>query len=75
MAIKHSQISINIKAHEIEDINSVDDSISSGSKLTLSKLIMDLKTEDYERFAIAITRNLNGALEIWAKKKNKKLQV
>ena len=34
---------------------------------------MDIKTEDGKRFAIAITRNWNGALDLWVKNKHKKI--
>ena len=33
---------------------------------------MDLKADDGERFAITITQNWRGALELWVKKKCKK---
>ena len=54
--IKHSQISRNNKTHEMEGINNIDNPISPRSEITLRKLIMDVKTEDGERFAITITR-------------------
>ena len=72
VAIKHSQVSSNIKTNEIEGINNVDNPISSGLDLTLRKLIMDLKTENDERFFVTIIHNWNGALELRVKKKNKK---
>ena len=72
ISIKHSQISRNIKTHEIEGVNNIDHPISPDSKLTLMKLIIDLKTEESEKFAIAITHSWNGALELWVKKKHKK---
>ena len=57
VVIEHSQVSSNIKTCEIECISNIDDPISPDSNLTLRKLIMDLKTEDGEIFAITITHN------------------
>ena len=72
IAIKHSQMSSNIKTHEIKGINSIDNPIFPGSELILRKIIIDIKTEYGERLAITITRNWRGALEMWVKKKHKK---
>ena len=75
VAIKHSQIFSNIKTCEIECINNFGNPISPDSNLTLNKIVIGINTEDGESFAIAITRSWNGALELWVKKKHKKLQV
>ena len=72
VSIKHIQISSNVKTYGIEGIDNIDNPISPGSELTLRKLVMDVKTEDGERFAITITRNWRGTLELWVKKKHKK---
>ena len=64
VAIKHSQISSNIKTYEIKGINNIDNPISHDSNLTPRKLIMDLRTEENERFAITMTHNWNDALEL-----------
>ena len=75
IAIKYSQISSNVKTYEIEGINNIDNPISPGSELTLRKIIMDIKTEDGERFSITITRNWRGPLGLLVKKKQKNIQV
>ena len=72
VAIKHSQITSNTKAYEIEGINNIDNPLPNDPSLTLRKLIMNLKTEEGEKFAITITHNWNGALELWVKKKYRK---
>ena len=71
LVIKHSHISSYIKTYEIEGINKIDNHIFPGSELTLKKLIMDIKTEDGERFAITFIRNWRVELELWVKKKCK----
>ena len=73
--IKHSQICSNIKTYEIEGIKNIDNLISPGSELTLRKLIMKIKTADEKSFAITITRNWRGPLEVWVKNKCKNMQV
>ena len=73
IAIKHSQIPSNIKTYEIEGVNNIDHPISPDSKLTLTKLIMDLKTEEGDKNSIENTHSWNGVLELWVKKKHKKI--
>ena len=60
VAIKHSQITSNTKAYEIEGINNIDHPLPNDPSLTLRKLIMNLKTEEGEIFSITITHNWNG---------------
>ena len=69
---KHSKISSNIKACEIDSFNKIDNPITPRSELALWKLIMDIRTEESERFTINMTRNWKNAMELWVKKKYKK---
>ena len=72
-AIKHSQITSNTKAYEIEGITNIDQTLPKAPNLTLRKMIMNLKTDDGESFAITITRSCNGFLELLVKISTKSL--
>ena len=71
VAIKHSHVSRNIKTHEIKSINNIDNTLTPGSDCSPWKLVIDIKAQDGERFAIAIARNWKIKLELWVKKKQK----
>ena len=75
VAIKHSHITSNAKTYELEGINNIDHPLPNAPNLTLRKLIMNLKTEEGETFAITITHNWNGSLDLWAKKKHENSPV
>ena len=68
VAFKHSQISSNIKTHDLGSFNNVDNPLSDDSRLTLRKIIMDIKEEDGERCAVAITCNWRKVMECWVKR-------
>ena len=60
--IRHSQIVANIKQYEFTSTKNFDIPLSSESNLTLRRLIMDLRANDGEHFAITITKNWQGPL-------------
>ena len=57
VANKNTHVSRNIKTHEIEGINNVDNPLTLSSDLSLCKLVMHIKAQDGERFSVAIARN------------------
>ena len=75
VANKHSQISGNIKTHAWHRFNNIDNPTTPGSEINLWKLIMDIRAEDGERFAITMTHNWKNVIELWVKKKHKHMQV
>ena len=48
VAVKWSQIRSNIKTHELDSFNNIDNQLSYNSSLTLRNFIMDVKAEDRE---------------------------
>ena len=59
-----SQISSNIKTHEIGSFNNIYNLMTIGSEIALSKLIMDFRIEDGEIFAITMARNMKNIMEV-----------
>ena len=57
LVVKHIQISSNVKTHETDSFNNVDNQLPDSSGLTLRKLIMDIKAEERERFVVTMIRN------------------
>ena len=71
-AVKHDQITSNIKIYEIEGITNINRIIPYAPNLTLRKLIMGIKTEDGDSYIITINSNSQGTLKLCVKKKCKK---
>ena len=55
--VKHNQITSDIKTYEIEGITNIDHIIPNALNLTLTKLIMDIKTEEGNSFIITTNSN------------------
>ena len=60
---------MNIKIREVDIFNNIDNKFSIDSSLTLRKFIIDIKSEDGEIFAVAMTCNWRNFVELWVNKK------
>ena len=71
--VRYNQISSNLISLDLEDITQLDYLASASMSSTLRELIMDIRVEDNENFAVIISTSLNGNLEMWEKKNRKKI--